>query len=290
MPVRSAAVGSAPEEFLLEVTPRLAMAYAVGIDDLNPRYMDDARGEPVLAPPPFCVAAEWPSVLSLRSAVDLGTSVEEAVRGVHILQDSLFHRPVRSGDRLRTRGVLVAVRATRAGAYTLLRVDTVLDGSEEPVVTSFYGSIFRGVEVLGPDREIDSPPEPPKPDPGAPFDAAVGIATEPRFAHVYSECARIWNPIHTERSVALGAGLPDIIVHGTALWALSSRELVNLCAYGEPERLRRLSGRFAAMVIPGETLELSYSSGPAADGRVSFVLQNESGAAAISDGFAYFDL
>ena len=27
---------------------------------------------------------------------------------------------------------------------------------------------------------------------------------------MYTECARIWNPIHTDRAVALAAGLPDI--------------------------------------------------------------------------------
>lgn len=290
MPVRSEAVGSSTEEFLLEVTPRLTMAYAAGIGDPNPRYLDDSQREPVLAPPAFCVSPEWPSVLSLRSAVDLGTSVEEAVRGVHALQDSVFHRPIRAGDRLRTRGVLVAVRATRAGAYTLLRVESVLAQAGEPVVTSFYGSMFRGVEVLGPDREIDAPVDSPRPDVGATLDASLRIATDPGFAHVYTECARIWNPIHTERRVANGAGLPNIIVHGTALWALASRELVNRCAGGEPERLRRLSGRFTGMVIPGETLELSYTSAPGSDGRVSFLLRNELGAAAISDGFAYFDL
>ncbi len=290
MPVRSQAVGSSTEEFLLEVTPRLTMAYASGIGDPNPYYMDDASSEPVLAPPAFCVSPEWPPVVSLPRAVDLGTSAEEAVRGVHALQDSVFHRPIRAGDRIRTRGVLVAVRATRAGAYTLTRVDSVLDPDEEPVVTSFYGSMFRGVEVLGPDREIDAPPDFPKPDAGAALDASLRIATGPQIAHIYTECARIWNPIHTERRVAKGAGLPDIIVHGTALWALASRELVNRCAQGEPWRLRRLSGRFTGMVIPGETLELSYTSSPAPDGSVRYLLENESGAAAISDGLASFDL
>ena len=41
------------------------------------------------------------------------------------------------------------------------------------------------------------------------------------LAHVYTECARIWNPIHTDRAVARAAGLPDIILHGTATLALA---------------------------------------------------------------------
>ena len=35
-------------------------------------------------------------------------------------------------------------------------------------------------------------------------------------AHVYTECARIWNPVHTDTAVADRAGLPGLILHGTA--------------------------------------------------------------------------
>ena len=53
-----------------------------------------------------------------------------------------------------------------------------------------------------------------------------GPDLRPRLAHVYTECARIWNPIHTDRAVARAAGLPDIILHGTATLALAvSRSL-----------------------------------------------------------------
>ena len=38
-------------------------------------------------------------------------------------------------------------------------------------------------------------------------------------AHVYTECARIWNPIHTDTAVTAKAGLPGIILHGTATLA-----------------------------------------------------------------------
>src|SRR5215831_17990681 len=47
------------------------------------------------------------------------------------------------------------------------------------------------------------------------------LPVAPTLAHVYSECARIWNAIHTDRAAALAAGLPDIILHGTATLALA---------------------------------------------------------------------
>ena len=65
----------------------------------------------------------------------------------------------------------------------------------------------------------------PPPLPTADFDAAsdpltvVPLPVSQVEAHLYSECARIWNPIHTDRAAALAAGLPDIILHGTATLA-----------------------------------------------------------------------
>lgn len=105
--------------------------------------------------------------------------------------------------------------------------------------------------------------------------------------HVYTECARIWNPIHTERRVALAAGLPDIILHGTATWALACRELVARELDGDPRPLRRLAGSFRALVIPGAAVALRYAE--TSPGRFAFEVLNEAGERAISDGLAIAD-
>ena len=82
--------------------------------------------------------------------------------------------------------------------------------------------------------------------------------------HVDSEGGPIWNPVHTERRVALAADLPDIILHGTATWALAMDRVVRARAGGDPRRLRRLADRFTGMVIPGETITVRHrATGPA---------------------------
>ncbi len=86
--------------------------------------------------------------------------------------------------------------------------------------------------------------------------------------------------------MALAAGLPDIIVHGTALWALAGRTLVARFAPNVPERLRSLEGRFAAMVIPGSAITVRY--GQAAKGEVLFSVLNAEGEDAIKHGRAVF--
>ena len=282
MPLSADAVGRAGEPEIRLVDARSTLAYAAAIGDPNPRYLDDAAPGGVVAPPQFCVSLEWSPVQALGRWAGLGASREEGLRGVHAFQDSTFHRPIRPGDRLRTTATVVELRAIRPGALLVSRLETVDEPSGEPIVTSYYGSIYRGVEVVGEGRRIDGPPPLPDDPPRGPREkVAIPIARE--APHVYTECARIWNPIHTERRVALLAGLPDIILHGTASWALAGREIVNRFAEGDPLRLERLAGRFAAMVIPGTTLE--FEGAGTASG-AAFAVRNALGEEAIAGGRA----
>src|SRR2546422_8551885 len=68
------------------------------------------------------------------------------------------------------------------------------------------------------------------------------------MAHVYTECARIYNPIHTDTAVALAAGLSAIILHGTATLALAVSRVGARDLDGDPGRVRGVAGRFPGMV------------------------------------------
>jgi acyl dehydratase len=285
MAIRSAAVGTAAEPARLEVSTRLTQAYAAGLSDGNPRYFDDAAERGVVAPPAFCVSVEWPVFSALTAKRELGASLAERLRGVHALQDSTFRRPIRPGDVLVTMARIVEVRATRAGAFTVVRLDTLEERSDEPVVTSYYGSIYRQVAVDGGDACLEAASAFCEVEAARPTEkVAIPIARE--AAHVYTECARIWNPIHTERRVAFAAGLPDILLHGTATWALAAREIVDRFAAGDPLRLRRLSGQFRAQVVPGSTIV--FEAGRRGE-RVDFAVRNEKGEPAIANGRALLD-
>lgn len=286
MPLRSAAVGAQAEPQIVELTPRLTMAFAAGIGDANPCYLDDAAAEGIVAPPTMCAALEWPAMRAVRRIAELGLSDDEALRTVHAGQDSEFHRLMRPGDRLRTEATVVQVRRLPPGAYLLTKFTTVDDTTGEPVVTTYSASIARGVAVAGDDLIAEEPPPLRTAEDGPTMPGTVAIGIPPEAAHVYTECARIWNPIHTERRVALAAGLPDIILHGTALWSLAARELVNRCAEGEPARLKRLAGRFSAMVIPGATVALQYGLQAGEPPTLQFTMRNAVGDAAISHGAA----
>ncbi len=298
MPIRASAVGEKIAESEVEVSARQLLAYAAGIGEVADVHFDDARPGGCLGVPAFCVSLEWPAVRAKASGNLFGASGEEILRGVHASQDSTFHRPIRPGDRLRVGGQVASIRATRAGALVLNKIVTADASTDEPVVTSWYGSIFRGVEVVGEAEPLELPQPLPLEAADVPASAPesastrVSIPIAREAPHVYSECADIWNPIHTERQVALGAGLPDIILHGTATWALAAREIVRQRCDGDPLRLRRLHGRFAAMVFPGTAIDIEIGCATGdqavagAAGAIPFGVRNAEGQLAVAQGVA----
>lgn len=285
MPIATHAAGERLSAHTEEISTRRLLAYAAGIGATEAPFFDDARSGGIVAVPAFCVSLEWPVVSCDRSRELLQAPAEELRRGVHASQDSFFHRPIRPGDRLVTEATVTAVEPTRAGALVTIRLRTVVADTGEAVVTSWSRSLYRGVEIRGEARVVEpAPAVDAPPAPAAPQRVTLAVAAE--MPHVYTECARIWNPIHTERTVALAAGLPDIILHGTATWALAGREIVRRYCDGEPGRLRRLHGRFRAMVRTDSEIHLDCER---CEGGVHFAVLNDAGEPAISHGLALVD-
>ncbi len=291
MPLQGTAVGARLGPITSHLTKRRTMAYAAGVPDLNPAYLDDVRPDGIVAHPLFPVTLEW----GLRGALieALGVSPEEAGHVVHATHDLTLHRPLRPGDALTTTGTIVGVEARPPGAYVLVRYETRVpargcaDGV--PVATTYHGSIFRGVGIAGEARALaGAPPLPERPhDPGTEAWVAE-LAVDRGLPHRYTECSGIWNPIHTERAYALGVGLPDIILHGTQTLALAIREVVARGAGGDPGRLRRVACRFGSMVVPDTTIRVLGRAHRGSDGQtvVAFTVENAAGQPAIRDGVA----
>ena len=61
-------------------------------------------------------------------------------------------------------------------------------------------------------------------------------------------------------------------------------EILRRCASGDAARLKRISGRFSGMIIPGETISIRHA--PAGSGVIRFDVLTAGGQAAISQGFA----
>jgi acyl dehydratase len=289
--ISSSAVGitAGPREH--EIDARWLMAYAAALGEEAPEYLDTTRPGGVLAHPLFPVCYEWPLALDVRAKA---LADEVAVRGVHATHRLTLHRPLRAGERLHTTATVAALERRSPGAYMVLRLETV-DATGAPVSTTDYGSLYLGVDCdssplspqgRGQGEGRSRGEEWPKADepPTETWSAEVPI---PRtLAHVYTECARIWNPIHTDRAVAHAAGLPDIILHGTATLALAISRALRQDPRGPGAPMRALGCRFGAMVpLPSRIVVRGHRPEPSAGGRViRFEALGEGGRPAVRDG------
>lgn len=288
MPVPAALVDLTVDPIVHDVDERWTMAYAAALGDTSACYFDTARPGGVVAHPLFPVCPEWAAIVESRSASEhAGMDRADVLTGVHATHDVTIHRLVRPGDRLTTRLEIVALTDIGPGAKATTRLVTV-DAAGQPVATTTQDAIYLGVPTEGVHRPDPAPPTPITATErhGNPTTLTVDVAAG--AAHTYTECARIWNPIHTDRAVARAAGLPDIILHGTATLAHGVSAVVDQRADGRPELVRRIAGRFAAMVELPSTIKvnvwphLAMSDGTST---VPFEVLNEHGATAVKDGF-----
>ena len=264
------------------ISTRHAMAYAAGINDANPAYFDDLAPDGVKVHPGIVFALQWPS----RFRPDQKPNPRAAPYGVHASTDLRIHRPFRTGEAITTQGMVIQKRQIGPGVYNVDRY-RMTASSGELVAELYYNGITRGATLAGPSAIIDA--EPAWPTLAAGGETVLWREELPIALHAaqqYTECARIYNPIHTEPSVAKAAGLPAIILHGSATKAISLSAVINRCFDGEPTRITRLCGQLRAMVLMNTTITVESMAEEVVDGekRVLFRTMTEDGQRAVSNG------
>lgn len=250
-PVPTDAVGHRTIARSFELTARRIQAFAAAVGDSNPVYLDDARPGGLMGHPGLAFSFQWNS----RHTPDVPPNPRTAPYGVHAWTDLRLARPFREGDIITSQGETVGVEQVKPGVLTVGRY-RMTDSRGETVAELDYAGIVRGAVTAGPDRP--APGIPLLPDPPALADPlwTQALPVPAHAAHVYTEAADIYNPIHTERRVALGAGLPDIILHGSATQAMAISALVDRALGGDPGSIRRFHAQNRAMVRLGTTLTL----------------------------------
>jgi acyl dehydratase len=234
------------DEERFEVTRERLAEYAAATNDPIPAHRS---GD--IAPPVFAIVPVFEALLV--PAVDV-LPVELIPRVVHGEQDFHFHRPIRPGDKLVSRGKMIGYEGlengTRAAIYLECRTE---DGElvNEQYVTTFVRGFDAGKTMggLSPSHRFDETLRA-----GAPVATVVQHVDDDQTFR-YSPASGDPMPIHLDEEVARDAGLPGIIAHGLCTMAFTSWAVLTEVAGSDVNRLRRFAVRFSKMVLPGDDLE-----------------------------------
>jgi acyl dehydratase len=283
-PIPAAAAGADMGRRTVQITKRMTMAYAAGIGAVDDSCLDDVRPGGVVAPLSYSASLEWPMMIAPSYLAAIGRDSATVYDGlVHAFQDSRFFRPVRPGMSLEVVGRVTGVKTTPAGALVVCKIVTTDRQTGAPVTESWFGSMFRTTAVESDDIVSEAPPAlRMRPEVSGESVERLPIDVPKGMAHVYTECADIWNPIHTEREFALASGLPDIILHGTCTLALAMQRLAARLRPDSEHPFLRVGTRFSRMVVPGAPISLEFD--PTDEDGVAFDVRNSAGELALTHG------
>ena len=232
------------EESTFDVTRERLAAYAAATNDPIPAHRAGDVASPV-----FAIVPVFQTLLEPALEV---VPLHLIGRIVHGEQDFHFHRPIRPGDRLTSRGKMTGWAGLDNGTAATVRLETRDDGGDlvnEQDVTFFVRGFNAGTAGTAPaPHKFDESLRTTEPV------TEVEAKVDPDQTHRYAPAAGDPMPIHLDEDIAKQAGLPGIIAHGLCTMAFTSWAILTTQANSDTTRLRRLAVRFAKPVLPGQSL------------------------------------
>jgi acyl dehydratase len=278
VPLTPELVGREVGRITVTVDARQLMAYAAGVPDERPELFDTTTS--LVTHPMFPVSPEWELIATQRTTPQAMTRLE-ALSGVHAAHDVIVERSIVPGETIDLTATVIGVDRRRSGStQTMLFVATDAEGAI--VWRTRFTSFFRGVALDGEPTSVDVawPDQPPAATDREPI-AQRSSQVRAVDAHVYSECARIWNPIHTDIAVARSVGLAAPILHGTATLARGVSIATELADWPLAD-VRRVAGSFAAVVDLDTTITVRLLD--TSESVLHFDVLTHAGRAAVADG------
>ncbi|MDT8910160.1 MaoC/PaaZ C-terminal domain-containing protein [Amycolatopsis sp. PS_44_ISF1] len=228
-----------------EVTRERLAQYAAATNDPIPAHRSGDVANPV-----FAIVPVFASLLEPAPEV---VPVALFGRILHGMQDFRFHRPIRPGDELVSRGRMTGYRGRPSGTRAAVYLESRTEDGE--LVNEQYVTFFvRGFDTgetrgeLAPEHRFDESSR------ARPPVAKTSQHVDEDQTYRYSPAAGDPMPIHLDPEVAKDSGLPGIIAHGLCVMAITSWALLNQVGGSEVDRLKRLAVRFAKPVLPGQDL------------------------------------
>jgi acyl dehydratase len=252
------------------VDPDAALAFALATDDPN-----EACTTGQVVPPLFTAAL----ILGAQAEAQLAGTDRSGFpsHGVHAEHDVTFYSPVPIVEPIQWSAATTLVKQTPAGALTSQQI-IVTDGEENPLVGHRWSSIYVGASANnsgGTELPDHTFPEAAR---SSPIDSyTFDVTADQGFR--YGGASGDRPPHSLDDELARLEGFPSKILQGMCTFAMCGAAVTRLSADGDPLRLRRLAGRFAAPVHPKRELTISvYDAGATSAGLRKIAFE------AISDG------
>ena len=204
---------------------------------------------------PFVYEKNLKAVPTLATVVAWGANIGPEKIGlnraltVHGEESITWHRPMpASGSVIAESRVVAAYDKGEKGAVVEREMQLRdLDGT-------LLVSLLRTAFARG-DGGFGGPSETPLPHqvPTRAADRVLEFATRPDQALLYRLCGDR-NPLHADPAVAKTGGFPRPILHGLCTYGICCRAILQAYCGFEPERMKNLSARFSAPVLPGDRI------------------------------------
>lgn len=237
-----------------------AVAYGYATNDRNELY---ERGDVV--PPVFTATLVLPALQQASQEAGELTEIIGPRFGVHGEHDIFYRGVVRPGMALRWESGVHGVKQSKAGVLVTVRI-VVSDTEGTPLVEHYWSNYHpnsRVTEELGEATPDHTFPEDARSRPVATATVPVDRDQTYRYAGVSGDHA----PHAMSDDAARAEGRPSKILQGMCTFALCSGAVVRAVAGGDPRRLRRFAGRFAAPAYPKHDITVHlYDAGRADDG------------------------
>jgi acyl dehydratase len=228
-------------------TDRETMLYALAIGMGG----DPDNGEEL----PFVYERNLKAVPTLATVVAWGANIGPEKIGlnraltVHGEESITWHRPMpAAGSVIASSRVVAAYDKGQKGA--VIEREMQLRDVDGTLLVSLLRTAFaRG------DGGFGGPSETPPPHqvPTRAADLVLEFATRPDQALLYRLCGDR-NPLHADPAAAKAGGFPRPILHGLCTYGICCRAILQAYCGFEPERMRTLTARFSAPVLPGDRI------------------------------------
>lgn len=245
--------GSEQREMTQTVSERWLTAFAAAVGDTRSPYFDLERLDGIVAHPIFPACLEWPLVADGAPGIALTKATLN--RGLHVEQSSRLLSTIAPGMKLTTVAELV-IAEKRTNAVHIATEFRTSDSDGECVAVTRTHMLYPEVELVG--RKVRTEPRPDRPSRATDLKPVGAFPVDQSNAIIYTECSRIWNPIHTDPRVAKGAGLAEPVLHGTETLARAI-SIITSTLPGKPTDVASISCRFTAPVVAGMHVQVRAS-------------------------------